>query len=492
MNTFEKATIVLKPSASSANPDNVPYVWLRRIAVVVIGVIIWHLPIPWDLQPAAWRLFAIFITAIMAVLVNALPIFLAALLAMVMAVLTGVLSPEKAFSGFSEGFMLLILSSFLVAKAIIHSGLGQRIALYFIRRFGHSTLRLGYCVVATDALMGPAIPSNTARSGVLYPIVLSLALDTNSSPEDGTQRRTGAYLMMVSIASLTVSSALWFTAMAANPVGAGIAAQYGVDMSFGNWLLVSSVPCLIGLVLLPYLLYRTFPPDARSTPEAPLAAAKALREMGPISRKELITGVTFAAMVLCWALAGVLNLNLAVVALAGLGVLILTGVYTLKDLRREGGDALETFLWFAILYMMSSSLNELGFMGTLGSKISAQLVSLSSTQVYIFLTILYVLIHYLFVSQTAHLLALYAVFLEVAVAAQVPVALMAFSLSFATNYFAAITPQGSSCNVFFIGSGYITPREVYQQGGIITATNLLIFLAATPWIIWACRVLGMM
>lgn len=459
--------------------------WPRLLAVILFGLAIWHAPIPWDLTPQAWHLFTIFITAIFAVLIDALPIFLSALFAMIAAVLTGVLPPEKAFSGFSQGFMLLILSAMLVAKGIINSGLGRRIAFLFIRRFGHSTLRLGYCIVATDTILGPAIPSNTARSGVLYPISLALSLDTGSRADDGTRNRTGRYLMMVSIASLTISSALWFTAMAANPVGAKIAEDFGVYMNFGNWLLVSSVPSLAALIAIPYLLYRFFPPEARRTPEAPEMAAVELEKMGPVSRDEWITGLTFLSMIVLWALAGTLGLDLAIIAFSGLGVLVFTGVFTLDDFHREGGEALETFLWFAILYMMSSALNELGFMATLGEQIAGYLTGLSGLQVYLLLTVLYVLIHYLFVSQTAHLLALYGVFLSVAVSAGAPAAMMAFSLSFATNYFAAITPQGSSCNVFFVGSGLITPREVYVQGGLVTLANLIIYLLATPWISWA-------
>jgi DASS family divalent anion:Na+ symporter len=452
---------------------------------IVMALWAWFMVPPWEFSLPSWRLFILFFGVILAVLTQALSIFLAAILAMVIAVSAGILTPEKAFSGFSESFMILILSSFLVAKAIIYSGLGKRVALFFIRQFGHSTLKLGYCITLTDVLIGPAIPSNTARSGVLYPIVLSLAMDTGSKVEEGTRKKTGAYLMMVSITSLTISSALWFTAMAANPIGAGLAAKYQVAMDFSNWLFVSSVPCLVALILLPWLLYKTFPPEAKLTPEAPLAASAMLKEMGPMGIKEWITAVTFTFMVLGWVLATPLGLNLAIVCLAGLAVLIISNVFPLTILRREGGDALETFIWFAILYMMSSSLNAMGFMGILGQKISGQITSLSVYQIYVLLTVLYVLIHYLFVSQTAHMLALYGVFLEVAFAAGVPVALMAFSLSFATNYFAAMAPQGSSCNVFFVGSGYITPKEVYQQGAIVTLANLLIFLLATPWMEWA-------
>jgi len=459
--------------------------WIKRSITLVFGIIIWHLPIPWDLTPDAWHLFAIFITAILGVLIDALSIFTASLLALVAVVLLRVLTPERAFSGFSESFILLILAAFLVAKGVIKSGLGRRIAFLLIRRFGKSTLNLGYCIVATDTLLGPAIPSNTARSGILYPIAHALSLDTGSLPTPEGRKKTGRYLMMTAISGHTISSALWFTGMAANPVGAGIAAQFGVNMNFGNWVFVASVPCIIALIAIPYVLYKLYPPENKYTPEAPEMAKNVLNEMGPMSKQEWIMGITFFGMILLWAFSPVLNINLAIVAFLGLSILILANVYTLEDIRKGAGDALETYIWFAILYMMSTELNQMGFMKTLGAQIATYIVDYNWVTVYILLTVLYVLIHYLFVSQTAHLLALYAVFLQVAVNAQVPAALMAFMLSFATNYFAVMTPQASSSNVLFAGSGFLPSEDIYKQGAVITVLNTVIFLLATPWIMWA-------
>ncbi|WP_445383033.1 DASS family sodium-coupled anion symporter [Robiginitalea sp. IMCC43444] len=459
--------------------------WGKRSFTLLFGILIWNLPVPWDLTPDTWHLFAVFITAILGVLIEALSIFTASVLALVAVVLLRVLPPEQAFSGFSESFILLILAAFLVAKGVIKSGLGRRIAFLLIRRFGKSTLNLGYCIVATDTLLGPAIPSNTARSGILYPIAHALSLDTGSLPTAEGRKRTGSYLMMTAISGHTISSALWFTGMAANPVGAGIAAQFGVNMNFGNWLLVASVPCIIALVAIPFVLYKLFPPENKFTPQAPKMARKALDKMGPMSSQEWIMGVTFFGMILLWALSPVLNLNLAIVAFFGLSILILTNVYSLEDIREGAGDALETYVWFAILYMMSTALNDMGFMKTLGAQIATYISDYNWFTVYILLTVLYVLIHYLFVSQTAQLLALYAVFLQVAVNAEVPAALMAFMLSFATNYFAVMTPQASSSNVLFAGSGFLPSKEIYKQGAVITILNTVIFLLATPWIIWS-------
>ncbi|WP_229732453.1 DASS family sodium-coupled anion symporter [Muriicola marianensis] len=462
--------------------------WIKRAVTLVFGLMVWHVPIPWDLSVDSWHLFAIFITAIVGVLLEALSIFTASVLALVAVVLLGVLTPEKAFSGFSESFILLILAAFLVAKGVIKSGLGRRIAFLLIRRFGRSTLNLGYCIVATDTLLGPAIPSNTARSGILFPITHALALDTGSLPTEEGRKKTGTYLMMTAISGHTISSALWFTGMAANPVGAGLAAQFGVNMNFGNWFFVASLPCLIALIAIPIVLYKLFPPDQKYTPEAPKHAREALEEMGPMSRKEWIMGITFFGMILLWAFSPVFNINLAIVAFLGLSILILANVYTLEDIRQGAGDALETYVWFAILYMMSSALNDMGFMKTLGAQIATLISGYNWVSVYVLLTVLYILIHYLFVSQTAHLLALYAVFLQVAVNAGVPAALMAFMLSFATNYFAVVSPQASSSNVLFAGSGFLPSDDIYKQGAVVTVLNTAIFLLATPWILWASSI----
>ena len=98
------------------------------------------------------------------------------------------------------------------------------------------------------------------------------------------------------------------------------------------------------------------------------------------------------------------------------------------------------------------------------------------------------LLHYLFVSQTAHLLALFGVFLDVGVKLGVPLAPLAFLLLFATNFFSAITPQGSSANLLFAGSGYLSQGDLYRLGAITTAFNLAVYLlVGTPWLLFVYR-----
>ncbi|MGI9263975.1 MAG: DASS family sodium-coupled anion symporter [Gammaproteobacteria bacterium] len=455
---------------------------LLRLATLVFGLVVWFAPVPEGLTQEAWQLFAIFITTIFAVIINAMPILTASVLALAASILTGTLEPAEAYSGFGSGFILLIVIAFLIGRAVVNSGLGARIAYALIRLFGKTTLGLGYSMVATDILISPAFPSNTARSGVLYPIVYSLSNSANSRPDD-TRRKMGAYLMMNSMAGLSISSALWLTAMAANPTGAAIAGDMGIEITFLSWLIAASVPCLVAFLLVPYLLYRVFPPETKDTPEAPREAARQLAEMGPLSRKEWITAITFVGMVVSWGLSKQLGTDNTAIAFLGLAVLLLADIFTTEDMK-SSGDALSTLIWFAALYTLSSYLNKLGFMSFLGERLGAGLEGLSWPVVYVSIVTLYVLIHYLFVSQTAQMLALFGVFVGVAVQAGVPPTLIAMMLLFATNFFSVITPQGSSANVIFASSGYLTQGEVYRTGAIVTFANLLIFMIiGTPWIL---------
>ena len=456
---------------------------ILQLATLIFGLFIWFLPVPEGLTQQAWQLFAIFITAIFAVIINAMPIVTAAALALAVSILTGTLEAKDAYSGFGSGFILLIVVAYLIGRGVVNSGLGNRIAYVMVRMFGKTTLGLGYSMVATDMLIAAAFPSNTARSGVLYPIVYSLSLSSGSRPDDESKKKMGSYLMMTSMAGLSISSALWMTAMAANPTGAAIAADYGVEITFFSWFVAALVPCAVAFVVVPYLLYQIFPPEVKNTPEAPIEAAAKLNDMGALSRQEWITGITFVGMVLCWAFGKQLGTDNTAIAFLGLGILMLAGVFTAEDMK-QSGDALSTLIWFAILYTMSTYLNKYGFMGFLGERPGARVEGMSWPAVYVSLVVVYVLIHYLFVSQTAQMLALFGIFVGVAVQSGVPAPLIALMLLFATNFFSVITPQGSSANVIFIGSGYLTPGDVYKNGGIVTLTNLIIFLViGTPWIL---------
>lgn len=90
----------------------------------------------------------------------------------------------------------LIVISFFFARGFVKTGLGDRIATYFVKWLGKSTLGLSYGLTLSEALIAPAMPSTTARAGgVFLPIIKSLSLSAGSRPGDSSSRKLGSYLV---------------------------------------------------------------------------------------------------------------------------------------------------------------------------------------------------------------------------------------------------------------------------------------------------------
>lgn len=84
-------------------------------------------------------------------------------------------------------------------------------------------------------------------------------------------RRAGP--LQVCFQATTVSSAMFITAMAANPLAVNLAADaLGSTISWGTWALAGIVPGLFVLLTMPLLLYIVYPPQIKDTPNAPIEA----------------------------------------------------------------------------------------------------------------------------------------------------------------------------------------------------------------------------
>jgi DASS family divalent anion:Na+ symporter len=149
-----------------------------------------------------------------------------------------------------------------------------------VSRFGGSPLGLAYSIVLTDAVIAPAFPSNTARGGVLFPIVLSVAKGAGSEPDQPEGRRLGGYLMFCAMASLAFSSALWLTATSCRDRRTDRAKPGSV-----GWKRFSPPPCHPRCDRRrAFLVSKIFSLQHQATPRAP--AAQGSPPWGDIARRE--------------------------------------------------------------------------------------------------------------------------------------------------------------------------------------------------------------
>ncbi|KAK4741188.1 hypothetical protein SAY87_024776 [Trapa incisa] len=489
--SIPRASSSLQPQAIPAPPPAKPVLQgakkLPLVISVAIGLIVRFLvPKPVEVTPQAWQLLGIFLSTIAGLVLSPLPVGAWAFLGLTTAVVTKTLAFSTAFSAFTNEVIWLIVISFFFARGFVKTGLGDRIATYFVKWLGKSTLGLSYGLTLSEALIAPAMPSTTARAGgVFLPIIKSLSLSSGSRPGDSSSRKLGSYLIQSQFQCAANSSALFLTAAAQNLLCLKLAEELGIIISspWVSWFKAASLPAFICLLATPLVLYKIYPPETKDTPEAPAMAAKKLENMGPVTSNEWIMIGTMLLAVSLWVCGEALGIPSVVAAMIGLSILLLLGVLEWEDCLREK-SAWDTLAWFAVLVGMAGQLTNLGIVKWMSNCVAMSLQSLSLSWPAAFgvLQAAYFFIHYMFASQTGHVGALYSAFLAMHVAAGVPTILAALALAYNTNLFGALTHYSSGQAAVYYGAGYVDLPDVFKLGFTVALVNATIWgVVGTFW-----------
>lgn len=457
--------------------NNVKY--KKFILPIVVGLLIWALtPFKPDaLDTQAWYMFAIFVATIIACITQPMPIGAVSIIGFTLTVLVGVVDIKTAVQGFGNNSIWLIAMAFFISRGFVKTGLGRRIALQFVKLFGKKTLGLAYSLVGVDLILAPATPSNTARAGgIMFPIIKSLSESFGSSPKDGTERKMGAFLIFTEFQGNLITAAMFLTAMAGNPLAQNLAEKTAhVHITWMNWFLAALVPGLVSLIVVPFIIYKMYPPTVKETPNAKQWAENELANMGPISIAEkFMTGIFIVALAL-WVTGSLIHVDATLTAFIALALLLLTGVLTWKDILNETG-AWNTLVWFSVLVLMADQLNQLGFIPWLSQLIAHSLHGLSWPIVIVLLILFFFYSHYLFASATAHVSAMYAALLGVAVAAGAPPLFSALILGFFGNLLASTTNYSSGPAPILYGSGYITQKRWWTMNIVLGFVYFIIWI----------------
>lgn len=473
---------------------------LPAIIAFVVTMAFWFIiPPPESVDINAWRLLGIFIGTIVAIIGKALPIGGAAIIGILCVGISQVTNPGNpgkamgdALSGFSNTLIWLIGIAFFISRGFIKTGLGARVAYYFVRVFGKKTLGISYGLSLAELVLSPVMPSNTARGGgVMYPINRSISESMGSFPDEASRLKLGAFLTLVAYQINIITSAMFITATAPNPlVTSGIKDISGVTVSWADWAIAAFVPGVIAILIIPWVLFKLYPPEIKSTPNASQFAREKLAAMGPLKLDEWIMVGVFVILLALWA--GVPSLissdplfaiDPTAAAFVGLGILLFSGVLTWDDLLKEKG-AWDTVTWFASLVMMATFLNKLGVITWFSNEIQGTIkdMGLGWVEASVVLVLIYVYIHYFFASNTAHISALFASFFGVGVALGAPPLMFGLFLGFASSLCASITHYGTGSAPVLFGAGYVTMGEWWKWGLVTSVVNLIVWaLASAVW-----------
>jgi len=468
---------------------------IPALICLIVYCAFYYTPQPEGLSLEAWHFVAIFVAAILAIILKVMPIGAVSIIAITIVGLSKTTSATSAkavadaLNSYNNPLIWLIVVSVLVARGLIKTGLGARLGYCFIALLGKHTIGIGYGLALCELLLAPVTPSNTARGGgIMHPIMRSIALAFNSDPAKGTQGKVGTYLALVNYHANPITSAMFVTATAPNPLVVNYIAEATGDsfrLSWNSWALYMLVPSLAALLLMPLVIYLLSPPQLKQTPDAVPFAREKLKSLGRLKASEIVMMLTFLLMLVLWAggpaavFGPAYALDSTLVALIGLTVLLLCGTLSWQDILAEK-SAWDTLIWFGALVMLAGQLNKLGviawFSDNLRLAIEQSGVSWPIAMAILIATFMYS--HYAFASTTAHVSAMMLAFLTVGVhliPAEYLTVFMLLMLA-ASTVMMGLTHYATGTSPIIFGSGFVSLGLWWGVGFIMSIVNMLVFI----------------
>ena len=466
-----------QPARAHSTPID-PSARAKLLGLVVLGcAVYWLWPRPEVVSPEGWRLFSIFVATIAGLTLRPFPGSVLILVALTVATLTGTLEIREALSGYANPVVWLVLSAFLIARALIKTGLARRIALLFVRAFGGSSLGTAYALVLSDLTLATIIPSNTARTGgVILPIARSLA-ELHGSHPGKTAGLLGAFLMTAVYQGECVAAGMFLTAQAGNAVIVGLARDAAsFEVTWAGWALAALVPGLASLLGVPWLVGKLIRPEIQRTPEAPAFAREELAKMGPLDGGQKIVLGVFVLVCGMWVTSGLHGLPVTLTALCGACALFLTGVLSWDDAVSER-NAWDVFIWYGGVVRLGAALNDYGLTRVFADSVGESLSGLGWPALFAVALLVYFYAHYGFASITMHFLAMFPPFVALLVSRGAPAGLTVYAFACLASPAAGLTHYGTVPAPMFFSQNYVSFRDWWKVGFLLSLWNLAVWVS---------------
>jgi sodium-dependent dicarboxylate transporter 2/3/5 len=324
------------PAKSPGPPPQRARSWRRslRLGVACVGLIVSAgvllAPTANGLTPEGQSALAIFVACTTLWLTNVLPVGITGLFALALLGLTRTMVPADAFAAFGSSAVFFILGVFILAAALIRSGLSARLALHFLMRFGRTPYTLATGVTLIACLLTVFMPAQAAVA-MLFPIVTELAI--------AMRLRHGASsygkVLFFSLAwGAMVGSNASFLGSTRAPLALGMLAKtHGTTVDFTHWVVATLPLVLLGATAVPVLLRLALPVETIDVTAARSAMEHAVARLGRMGREQVTVMIIMLATVLGWVALGGSTVDVAVLALLGATAMFGFRVLAWEDLE---------------------------------------------------------------------------------------------------------------------------------------------------------------
>ncbi len=274
----------------------------RRFSLVLgplLGACVLAMPTPEGLTLEGQRGLAILVLCVVWWLLTPVALPVTSLLGMALLPLLGVFSPEEAMALFGNQAVFFVIGVFVIAAAMLQSGLSTRLALWAMRSMARSENSLAGAVLVLSALLCLFVVSH-AVAALMLPIVIGLIRALDLGPSSRTARRLvvsmawgtiiGSNLTLLASARASLALQVYGTHVASQ----GEALQ---PIGFLEFTAATVVICAVLLALAWVVLRVAMPPEGLEMGPAVTRLDARVREIGAVTAAEWKTVVVLVAMV---------------------------------------------------------------------------------------------------------------------------------------------------------------------------------------------------
>jgi sodium-dependent dicarboxylate transporter 2/3/5 len=460
-----RAGILLRPL-----PRDFPS-WVRIILVafgIVFALRIYLGPTPSGLSPAGQSAGAVFLICTVLWVTNVLPLGITGLLAIALLGLTGALTPADAFAAFGNSAVFFILGVFILAAALVRSGLSKRCALLLLSHFGRSPATFATGMMLTAALMTVFMPAQ-ATAAMLFPIALEVTR--------AMQLRAGSSVygkvLFLSLAwgAMVGSNASFLGSTRAALALGMLRKNYEVSITFATWMMAAVPLVILGAVAAAVILRFSFRHEAVDFSAARNVLQLSVAELGRARWNEWRVGFVMVITVFVWVFFGG-RVDLAAIALVGACAMFVIGALKWEDL--EGRIYWNVILMYGGAIALGVAIDRSGsaqwlIMRTFGDVALSPFVAIAGLAVFTLL-----------LSEFMSNAAAVAVMLPLAFSIGDRLGVSPVTLVLTTSFAAGLDfalPISSAPNTIAFASGYLRISDFLRTGTIMTIASILILLA---------------
>jgi sodium-dependent dicarboxylate transporter 2/3/5 len=267
-------------------------------------------------------------------LTESIPSYLTSFIIIVAVILVGILPMRASFAYLGEPVMVLNIASFIMASALVVTGLAKRISLLLVIKWGNNLNGLFWAFIVLNIIFGAFISATSAKTALLLPMFMVISAMYGGFG-GALRNNVGRNMVLQNLLANNVSASAFITGSAANLLAAQLLEKAGAKVFYADWLMAMLPFCLIQCAIAWYTGVKWILPISKAESKPQLEGGldrmrEELKKLGPITGDEIRAAVIFLVVLGLWGTDNLHGIRAEVVAVAGAIAVLLPAFSGLK------------------------------------------------------------------------------------------------------------------------------------------------------------------